>query len=76
MLLSTLYRPGGLHMSDNSITSPCIRNCCLDEQDMCVGCFRLLDEIIAWGDASPEQKQHILDNCQSRRQQRNPLSFS
>ncbi|MBT2912746.1 DUF1289 domain-containing protein, partial [Vibrio anguillarum] len=24
--------------------SPCIRQCCLDEMDICLGCFRSLNE--------------------------------
>ncbi|MGB0915594.1 MAG: DUF1289 domain-containing protein, partial [Crocinitomicaceae bacterium] len=27
-------------MSQKDIKSPCIRNCCLNQKDICVGCFR------------------------------------
>jgi uncharacterized protein len=30
------------------VMSPCVRNCCLNEQDICLGCFRSLDEIKQW----------------------------
>lgn len=53
----------------NNVASPCVRNCCLDDQDMCIGCFRLLNEIIAWGDASGQQREVILHNCQLRQDQ-------
>ncbi|MBE9532948.1 MAG: DUF1289 domain-containing protein [Proteobacteria bacterium] len=55
-------------MSD--ITSPCIKNCCLDTNDVCIGCFRQLDEIMLWGksDTSNEQKQQILVNINERKQ--------
>ena len=55
-------------MSD--ITSPCIKNCCLDTHDVCIGCFRQLDEIMLWGksDTSNEQKQQILTNSNERKQ--------
>ena len=55
-------------MSD--ITSPCIKNCCLDTNDVCIGCFRQLDEIMLWGksDTSNEQKQQILTNSNERKQ--------
>ena len=55
-------------MSD--ITSPCIKNCCLDTNDICIGCFRQLDEIMLWGksDTSNEQKQQILANINERKQ--------
>jgi predicted Fe-S protein YdhL (DUF1289 family) len=32
-----------------NIQSPCVRNCCLNEDDICLGCRRSLSEIIAWG---------------------------
>ncbi|MFV0594771.1 DUF1289 domain-containing protein [Shewanella sp.] len=33
---------------NNHLEHPCVRNCCLDQQDICMGCFRHLDEILAW----------------------------
>ncbi|WP_082355600.1 MULTISPECIES: DUF1289 domain-containing protein [Pseudoalteromonas] len=47
--------------------NPCIRHCCLDGNDTCIGCFRTLDEILAWHSARPEQKQQILNACQKRK---------
>ncbi|MFT5940456.1 MAG: putative Fe-S protein YdhL (DUF1289 family) [Paraglaciecola sp.] len=55
--------------TSNNVASPCIGNCCLDEQDMCMGCFRLLNEITGWGDASGQQRYVILHNCQERQRQ-------
>jgi len=51
----------------NEIQSPCIRNRCLDDKDMCLGCFRLIDEILLWGQADDKQKREILVNCGSRK---------
>jgi predicted Fe-S protein YdhL (DUF1289 family) len=42
------------------IASPCIRNCCLNEEDVCLGCFRHIDEILAWGKATNEKKIAVL----------------
>ncbi|MDH4275003.1 MAG: DUF1289 domain-containing protein [Gammaproteobacteria bacterium] len=53
------------------IPSPCIRNCCLDEYDICMGCLRSISEIIAWGNASEFEKRGILERCAERRRQRN-----
>jgi predicted Fe-S protein YdhL (DUF1289 family) len=50
-----------------NIESPCIRNCCLDESDVCVGCFRSLDEILEWSKVSENDKQMILLKTQTRR---------
>ncbi len=42
------------------IASPCVRNCCLDKQDVCIGCGRKVKEIIRWADASDKEKQQVL----------------
>ena len=50
------------------IESPCVRQCCLDDNDVCVGCFRHIDEICGWQSKTDEQKQAILEQCKSRKQ--------
>jgi predicted Fe-S protein YdhL (DUF1289 family) len=55
---------------NTEITSPCVRNCCLDEQDICLGCNRSIDEIMAWRKLNAEAKQKVLLQCQQRQQQR------
>jgi len=47
--------------------SPCVSNCCLDEDDICLGCFRHIDEIVAWRSYTSEEKQQITNRCQQRR---------
>ena len=46
--------------------SPCVRNCCLDEADVCLGCHRSLKEICAWREAPPEEKVQILIRSRQR----------
>jgi len=53
----------------SAVASPCIRNCCLDEHDICLGCFRSLEEIVAWGDADNQRRREILSNA-TRRQKK------
>lgn len=53
-------------MSESSVPSPCVRNCCLDEQDICLGCHRSLSEIVAWGTADDTQRRAILDRARQR----------
>ncbi|PKG81602.1 DUF1289 domain-containing protein [Colwellia sp. 75C3] len=48
--------------------SPCVRNCCLDGDDLCLGCFRHIDEIVAWRSYSTEEKLKIASLCQQRRE--------
>ncbi|WJG10829.1 DUF1289 domain-containing protein [Aliiglaciecola sp. LCG003] len=59
---------------DKSIPSPCIRNCCLDRQDICVGCFRSIDEILRWSNASFNQQQQIMKAAELRKNTRNKSS--
>ncbi|MFM2485744.1 DUF1289 domain-containing protein [Celerinatantimonas yamalensis] len=48
--------------------SPCIRHCTLNESDVCMGCFRHLNEITGWQQFSSEQQQHILKRTQKQRE--------
>jgi uncharacterized protein len=54
--------------SDQPVASPCIRNCCLNEEDVCLGCFRLLPEIVGWAGADNPERQVILNNTEARRE--------
>ncbi|MBB1273272.1 MULTISPECIES: DUF1289 domain-containing protein [Psychromonas] len=49
--------------------SPCISNCCLNDQDICMGCFRSLDEIKEWSQASSPRKETIIISTKQRREQ-------
>lgn len=54
---------------DNApVESPCVRKCTLGQDDICVGCFRSIDEICSWGGASNDQRRQILHNTMRRRQ--------
>jgi predicted Fe-S protein YdhL (DUF1289 family) len=50
--------------------SPCVRNCCLDLDDVCLGCNRTLQEICGWHKASAAEKTEILRRCRSRSEER------
>jgi predicted Fe-S protein YdhL (DUF1289 family) len=50
--------------------SPCTRNCCLDEADVCLGCGRHVDEITGWHTADHDRKRAILALAIERRAQR------
>ncbi|MBL4239732.1 DUF1289 domain-containing protein [Vibrio fluvialis] len=53
--------------SESAVPSPCIRNCCLDDNDVCLGCFRTLEEILAWTRSSEPEKAEILLRCAARK---------
>lgn len=47
--------------------SPCVRNCCLDKEDFCVGCSRHINEIVGWNKLSEQEKARIIRLCKSRK---------
>ncbi len=49
------------------VESPCVRHCTLDDNDICLGCFRSIDEICAWGAASNEKRLEFLEQAAARR---------
>ncbi|QWL04025.1 DUF1289 domain-containing protein [Shewanella indica] len=58
----------------NRVDSPCIRHCCLDLQDVCLGCFRTLEEILAWHQATDSERQAILERCRQRQVERDQVT--
>lgn len=52
---------------EKTVNSPCIRNCCLNKDDVCLGCFRHVDEIVEWGQAGSQRRKVILENSKKRR---------
>lgn len=57
-------------MNSEGVASPCVRNCCLDEKDVCMGCGRSLDEIRAWSVADDATRLAILERAAARRAER------
>lgn len=57
-----------MNKTEDPRQSPCIRNCCLNEVDVCFGCYRSLDEIISWSQANDDQRRTILLNAKQRQE--------
>ncbi|HEY9033542.1 MAG TPA: DUF1289 domain-containing protein [Pseudomonadales bacterium] len=58
-------------MTDNTpVASPCISVCLLDNDDVCVGCYRTADEITDWMAADNGARREILARAQQRCRQR------
>lgn len=53
--------------AERELESPCISVCLLNEQDICVGCYRSAAEITDWFMAGPAEKQEILARARDRR---------
>lgn len=45
--------------------SPCVRKCCLDG-DQCLGCGRLMPEILEWAAATDERQLQIIADAKKR----------
>jgi hypothetical protein len=43
-----------------------VRTCCLDDDDVCIGCGRALAEIVAWGTADDAERRAILERSRAR----------
>lgn len=48
------------------VKSPCVAVCALDENDVCIGCYRTGDEIMNWGTMDNIEKEKVLKNVQER----------
>ena len=48
------------------VNSPCINICKLDENKICIGCYRTLDEIANWTKYTDEEQQNIINQVQNR----------
>lgn len=56
-------------MSDDSAPlSPCINICVMHPREgLCTGCLRSMDEIIAWGGMSDDQRRAVMADLPARR---------
>lgn len=52
---------------DDVVPSPCVRACTLDDDDVCVGCGRSLDEIKVWSGADAPARRRILALAKTRK---------
>jgi len=46
--------------------TPCVRNCCLDDSQICLGCGRSLPEILEWHNADNVRQSQIIDQASDR----------
>ncbi|WP_211210681.1 DUF1289 domain-containing protein [Hahella ganghwensis] len=54
------------HQPPSKTLNPCIRNCCLDQYDVCCGCKRTLQEILDWHSLTNEQKLRLMEELKQR----------
>ncbi|MBK8972908.1 MAG: DUF1289 domain-containing protein [Hahellaceae bacterium] len=53
-----------------TIPNPCVRNCCLDRDDVCMGCHRTLKEILDWHGYTDEEKRALIEALEQRKKNR------
>jgi len=53
-------------MNLNEVASPCVSICALDEDDICVGCYRSGQEITAWSQMNADEKRQVMDKVRER----------
>lgn len=53
----------------SKVDSPCLRQCALNNENICISCFRSLNEITQWSSACDTQKIDILALSRERQKQ-------
>ncbi|NQZ90060.1 MAG: DUF1289 domain-containing protein [Colwellia sp.] len=56
-----------LSINRNKVVSPCVGKCQLIENDICMGCYRLIAEIGGWLNKSENEKNDIVVRCTKRK---------
>lgn len=51
------------------IDKPCIKKCCLNEDDVCLGCFRTFDDMVQWNKSNIEEKTQMLKMAKERKRE-------
>ena len=58
---------------EKPVASPCISVCTLDENDICIGCFRSGREIGEWGALDNVRRREVLALAAEREREVNPF---
>jgi predicted Fe-S protein YdhL (DUF1289 family) len=58
-------------VKQKQISSPCIRQCTLNPEDICLGCYRNMNEICGWSKMSDIQRTDVLLMAADRKSQNN-----
>lgn len=60
-------------INSTRVESPCISICALDDNDICMGCFRSVNEITRWSQADDNERKAILETSGERARKNNPF---
>jgi len=52
--------------NSKNVITPCVGQCDLDENKICMGCYRSVSEIAGWMDKSEDEKIAIVIRCKKK----------
>ncbi|AEF54250.1 DUF1289 domain-containing protein [Marinomonas posidonica] len=52
--------------NENKVPSPCVNVCYLNDDDVCVGCYRTGHEISQWGRLDVASQQAVMEKVRER----------
>lgn len=55
-----------LGINCRNVITPCIGECKVDENDVCIGCYRTATEISDWINKSDDEKIDIVIRCKKK----------
>ncbi|MCK9505539.1 MAG: DUF1289 domain-containing protein [Porticoccaceae bacterium] len=59
---------------ESPMPSPCISVCALNDDDICIGCFRSAREITLWRTLSNVERRQVIALAKERSRQNNPFA--
>ena len=59
----------GSFFKKQRVPNPCVNLCSLNGDNICIGCYRTIDEVGAWGRLNDEERLRVLENCEMRFQE-------
>jgi predicted Fe-S protein YdhL (DUF1289 family) len=74
MAFGAMTRP--MSGSNRPIASPCVQVCVIDgESGLCLGCYRTLPEVAAWGRFTNEERVRVMTSLPARRGRIDPAKL-
>ncbi|KAF1031946.1 MAG: hypothetical protein GAK37_00646 [Pseudomonas sp.] len=55
-----------MSIPEKPVRSPCVSICALDDNDICTGCQRTVDEITRWSRMDNAERRVVLGLCHER----------
>jgi predicted Fe-S protein YdhL (DUF1289 family) len=55
-----------MNTPERPVRSPCVNICALDNDDVCTGCQRTVEEITRWSRMSNDERRTVLGLCHER----------